>query len=72
MGEVAEWYNRGQLNALRSVLWTLKRMHECEHKLTDEQFDEIAAYILSKAPGSAEYKELEQIRDWDYSKAAIE
>ena len=72
MDELAEWYNRGQLNALRSVLWTLKRMHECERTLSKEQFDVIAAYILSHAPSSEAYKELEQIRDWDYSKTVIQ
>ena len=72
MDEVAEWYTRGQLNALRNILWTVKRMHECDRTISSEQFGEIAAYILSQAPSSAAYKELEQIRDWDYSKTVIQ
>ena len=72
MDEVAEWYMRGQLNALRNILWTLKRMYECERKISKEQFEEISGYILSHAPSSEAYKELEQIRDWDYSKTVIQ
>lgn len=62
MSEISIWYTKGQLNALRAIMWRTKGMCELERKLTKEQFDEIADYILSQAPTSEAFNELQMVR----------
>ena len=68
MDNFAFWYRRGQRNALRNIMVHVKIRHDCEKQLSNEQFDDIVNYIISQAPDSETYKELKELRDWDFEK----